>query len=155
MMSSTRKPHLEKPKVLEEVLNAARLAVMRIQKNLGHPSKELLCRALRIGGAKKFALRAASELTCDVCMESRPPKSQLPAKRADTYTEFNEDVGVNLFVLADSDERVFEFFSIVDLATRFNIRLDTRLPNGQCVIGRGYKLPWWQKGVTGVARSLA
>ena len=46
----------------EEVPNAARLGIMRVQKNLGHTSKELLGRALRIGGASKIALRAAREL---------------------------------------------------------------------------------------------
>ena len=71
---------------------------MRIHKNLGHPSKELLCRALRIGGANKIAIRAASELKCDVCAETKPPKSHLPSKLADTYTEFNQGVGVDLFV---------------------------------------------------------
>ena len=59
-----------------------------IHKNLGHPSKELLCRALRIGGANKIVIRAASQLECDVCAENKPPKSHLPAKLADTYTEF-------------------------------------------------------------------
>ena len=114
-------PQLEEPRVLKEVPNAVRLAVMRIQKNLGHTSKELLCRALRIGRANKIALRAASELKCDACLETKPPKSHLPAKLADAYTEFNQGVGVGLFVLTDSDERVFEFLNIVDLATRFNI----------------------------------
>ena len=40
---------------------------------------------------------------------------------ADTYTEFNQGVGVDLFVLADSNKQVFEFLNIVDLAARFNI----------------------------------
>ena len=68
---------------------------MRIHKNLGHPSKELLCRALRIGGDYKIALRAASELKCDVCTTFR----HLPAKLADTHTEFNHGVGVDLLLL--------------------------------------------------------
>ena len=114
-------PQLEESKILEEVPNAVRLAVMRILKNLWHPSKDLLCRALRIGGANKISLRAASELKCDVCLENKPPKSHLLAKLADSYTEFNQGVGVDLFVLADSDEQVLEFLNIVDLATRFNI----------------------------------
>ena len=49
-------PHLEEAKVPEEILNAVRLAVMRIQKNLEHPSKELLCRALRIDEAVRRLL---------------------------------------------------------------------------------------------------
>ena len=116
-------PQLEEPRVLKEVPNAVRLAVMRIQKNLGHPSKELLCRAVLCGSvrANKIALRAAGELKCDVCIENKLPKSHLPAKLAGAYNEFNQGVGVGLFVLTDSDERVFEFLNIVDLATRFNI----------------------------------
>ena len=55
------KPQLEEPEVSEEVPNAARLAIMRVHKNVGHPSKEVLCRALRIGGANNIAIRVASE----------------------------------------------------------------------------------------------
>ena len=47
-------------------------------------------------------------------MENRPPTCHLPAKLADTYTEFNQGVGVDLFVLADSDEQVVEFLNIVE-----------------------------------------
>ena len=47
-------PHVEELRVPEEIPNAATLAIMRIHKNLGHPSKELLCRALRIGGANEI-----------------------------------------------------------------------------------------------------
>ena len=52
----------------------------------------------------------------------KPPKSHLPLKLAETFTEFNQGMGVDLFVLADSDEQVFEFLNIVDFAARFNIR---------------------------------
>ena len=67
-------PHLEEAKVPEEIPNGVRLAVMRVHKNLAHPSKELLCRALRICVANKVAIRAATELKCDVCSETEPPK---------------------------------------------------------------------------------
>ena len=124
-------PHLEEAKVPEEIPNAVRLAVMRIHNNLEHHSKELLCRALRIGGANKVAIRAATELKCDVCSESKPPKSDSPAKLADMYTEFNQSVGVDLFMLEDSDEQVFEFLNIVALATRFNILLSSVIPKAR------------------------
>ena len=48
-------------------------------------------------------------------------EKHLPAKLAVTHTEFNHGVGVDLFMLADSDEQVFEFLNMADLATRFNI----------------------------------
>ena len=88
--------------------------------DLGDPSKELPCRASRIGGANKIAIRAASELQVRRLRGERTSKSHLLAKLADTYTEFNQGVGVGLFVLADSNEHVLEFLNNVDLATRFN-----------------------------------
>ena len=66
-----------------------------------------------------MAIRAAKELRCDVCAENRPPKSHLTAKLAETYTEFGQGVGVDLFSLADSNNQVYEFLNVVDLATRF------------------------------------
>ena len=120
-------PHLKEAKLPEEVPNAVRQAIMRVQNVLGHRSKELLCRALRIGGANKVAIRAATELECDVCSESKPPKTHLRAKMADTYTEFNQGVGVDLFMLADSDEQVFEFMNRVDLATKLGHLLSSAI----------------------------
>ena len=114
-----QEPHVKDVRVPKEIPNAVKLAIMRIHKNRRHPSKELLCRALRNGGANEIAIRAANELKCDVCAENKPPKSHLLLKLADTYTEFNRGVGVDLFVLADSNEQVFDFLNIVD-ATRFN-----------------------------------
>ena len=70
---------------------------------------------------KSRSERRVTSIKCDVSSENKPPKSHLPAKLADTYTEFNQGVRVDLFVLADSNEQVFEFLDIVDLATRFNI----------------------------------
>ena len=113
-------PHFEEANVLEEKPSAVRLAVIRIHKNLRHPSKELLCRALRIGGTNKVALRAASEMKSDVCSESKSPKSH-----SDTYTEFNQGVGVVLFM--PTHEQVLEFLNMVDLATRFTIAFQCHL----------------------------
>ena len=118
---SPEEPHVEEVRVTKEIPNAVKLAIMRIPKNLAHSRNELLCRALRIGGAIEIAIRAAIELKCDVFAENKPPKSHLPSKLADTYTEPNQGVGVDLFVLADSNEQVLEFLNIVHLATRFNI----------------------------------
>ena len=67
----------------------------------------------------RFERRMNSSVT--FCAENKPPKSHLPSKLADTYTEFGQGVEVDLFVLADSNEQVLEFLNIVDLATRFNI----------------------------------
>ena len=61
-------PHVGEVSVPKEIPNAAKLKIMRVHRNLGHPSKELLCRAVQFGGAN------------DVCMENKPPESNLPSK---------------------------------------------------------------------------
>ena len=88
------------------------------QKTWDLAAGELLCRALRIGGV---ALRGANEFKCDVLHGTQPPRSCLPTNPVDTYTEFNQGVGVDLFLFADSDAQVFECLNIVDLATRITI----------------------------------
>ena len=54
--------------------------------------------------------------------QNKPPKSHLPAKPADTYTEFNQEVSESISLcLRTQTNKVFEFLNIVDLDTRFNI----------------------------------
>ena len=66
----------------------------------------------------KTAIKAASELKCAVCTD---PRSHWPAKLADTHIAFNQGVRDVFLVLTDSDELVFEFLNIADLATRVNV----------------------------------
>ena len=65
-------PHLEEANVPEEIPNGVRLAVMRIHKNLGHPSKVLLCRALRATFVRRVNLQKA---TCLRSWQIRAPNS--------------------------------------------------------------------------------
>ena len=112
-------PHVEEAKVPEKIYNAVRLAIMR--KIWDIPAKNCFAGHCELAERTKIAIRAASGLKCGICSENKPPKSHLPAEQADTHTEFNQDVRVDLSVLADTNEQVFEFLDIVDLATRFNI----------------------------------
>ena len=114
-MSSTSNHTLKRRKFLKKYPKRSN------RQSCEFPSQELLSRALRIGGANKITIEAASELKCAVCSETNPPKRHLLAKLADAYTEFNQGVGADLFVPADSDEQVFEFLFIVNLPTRLNI----------------------------------
>ena len=50
--------HVEEVRVPKGIHDAVKLAIMRIHRNLGHSIKELLCRALRMGGANEIAIRA-------------------------------------------------------------------------------------------------
>ena len=58
--------------------------------------------------------RSRFERRTNSSAENKPLKSHVPSKLAVIYTEFNQGVGVDLFVLA-------EFLNTVDLARRFNI----------------------------------
>ena len=91
-------PHLEEAKATEEVPNAVSLAIMHIHKNLGHPSKELLSRALRHVGAEQIELRSELRVNSSAMIAWRTNlrKSHLPAKLANTYTEFNVSEWISL-----------------------------------------------------------
>ena len=63
------KPELTKVKVSKEVRNA----VLRIHKNLRHPSKEQLVRTFRACGASDEAIAAVEQLECPICHEMNRP----------------------------------------------------------------------------------
>ena len=70
-------------------------------------------------------VRAASLLKCDVCFEHdlhNVTCQETPRGRGRNSTN-DQGVGVDLFVLADFSEELFEFFNIVDPATRITICL--------------------------------
>ena len=115
-------PQPQQPGVLEEVPIAVRLAVMSIhKKNWYIPAKN--CCAALCGLVEPMGLHSEPRVNSSVMFAWRTDLTtcHLPAKLADPYTEFNQGVGVDLFVSADSDEQVVEFLNMVDLATRFNI----------------------------------
>ena len=80
---------LEEPRVLKEVPNAVRLAVMRIQKNLGHPSKELLCRAVLCGSVEPIRLRSRLRVNSNVMRAWKQNRQKVTCLRSSQMHTLN------------------------------------------------------------------
>jgi hypothetical protein len=53
--------------------------ILRMHKNLGHPSNDRLAKALQINGARAEVVQAALEIRCAICAANAPPKHARPA----------------------------------------------------------------------------
>lgn len=69
--------------------------VMKLRKNLGHPSTTELIRILRHSGASQPAIEAAKALECSVCANHTRPASALPANPPKNLA-FNEQIGLDV-----------------------------------------------------------
>ena len=67
----------EKEEVSDETLNSA---LLKLRKNLGHPSPDELVRVLKHGNANSRALTLARQLKCQLCEANRKPSIPLPAQ---------------------------------------------------------------------------
>ena len=70
-------------------------ALIKLHKNLGHPSNTDLVRILRHGQASQKAIAMARDLVCDFCKAHIKPHVPLPAQSG-RITQFNQLVGVDV-----------------------------------------------------------
>ena len=70
-------------------------SLLRLHKNLGHPSCASLARVLKHGGASQQAIDLAREVQCEVCKEHKPPSVPPPAQ-THRSTHFNQRVGLDV-----------------------------------------------------------
>ena len=78
-----------------EDVDQMKKALLRLHKNLGHPSVSDLVRILKHGSASDRAIELARTLSCDFCKANIRPHVPLPA-RSSRVTEFNHSVGVDV-----------------------------------------------------------
>ena len=99
----------------------AELVMLRkLHCNLGHPSNEDLGRSLRLKGARSQVVDAVKGLVCNVCQSQQRPSARRPA-HLHFVQDFGDDVGFDCLELKDVEGKTFWFFSIVDLATTFQV----------------------------------
>eukprot|EP00435_Cladocopium_sp_Y103_P030418 s52_g7.t1 len=93
--------------------------LLRLHRNLGHPTSGDLIRILRHGQASEQALRLAKELECPFCQSHSKPHAALPAHPAH-ITEFNQQIGIDVKHLPGwrANQKVLAL-NIVDTASGF------------------------------------
>ena len=92
--------------------------VRTLHKNLGHPSRRALARALRLRGAPKAVISAAKRLKCSVCDALKSPRTRrsaaLPRARY-----FLDRVHIDLLQIEGADRRRHWILNGIDGATRY------------------------------------
>ena len=97
--------------------------LMKLHKNLGHPSSEEFLRVLRHGQVSSRALDLASNLKCDLCEARKPPTVSNPAQ-VSQVTVFNHEIGIDLKNLTgwQVNQKV-KMLNMIDYASNFQLMM--------------------------------
>ena len=99
---------------------AQKQAVLRLHQNTGHRAPLRLAKALATVGASPEVIRAAKEIQCEVCNETRRPPphrpSSLPKPR-----QFGDQVHVDLVAVKDLHDQTIWVMHGIDAASGFQV----------------------------------
>eukprot|EP00435_Cladocopium_sp_Y103_P001293 s456_g1.t1 len=119
-------------------------SLMKLHRNLGHPSNSDLVRILKHGQASDLAVQLARELSCDFCTARKPPTVPNPGK-VSTVTEFNQRVGLDVKYLDGwKPNQKISALNIVDHATSFQLMLPFFETETSAVLRKLYLERWVQ-----------
>eukprot|EP00438_Fugacium_kawagutii_P005439 Skav226195 [mRNA] locus=scaffold2212:160140:165589:- [translate_table: standard] len=94
--------------------------LLRVHKNLGHPSNDRLTKALQMQGAHPGLVQAAQELACPICKSQEPPKTAKPA-RLKPILDFNHRIFLDGIDWTNSKGKTFHLYHILDAGTNYHV----------------------------------
>eukprot|EP00435_Cladocopium_sp_Y103_P054094 s2900_g17.t1 len=97
-------------------------AILRMHKNLGHPSNERLSRALQLDGYRPEVTQAALEIRCSTCAASCPPKHSRPATLK-PMIDFNDKVYVDGITWSNKAGKTFHFYHLLDAGSNYHVAI--------------------------------
>jgi hypothetical protein len=98
------------------------LMIIKLHKNLGHPSNDRLARALQVNGSRPEVIQAASEIRCNACAAHAPPKHARPASLK-SMIDFNHKVYLDGIKWTNSQGKSFHFFHMLDAGTNYHVAI--------------------------------
>ena len=96
--------------------------ILRMHKNLGHPSNDRLAKALQINGARAEVVQAALEIRCAICAANAPPKHARPATLK-PLLDFNHKVYVDGITWSNSQGKQFHMYHMLDAGSNFHVAI--------------------------------
>ena len=96
--------------------------LIRLHKNLGHPSNEKLSLALSQRKYRAGMAHGALDMHCDVCAQSQKPRHARPAALKDNL-EFNSKVYIDGIKWTNSQGQSFHFYHVIDAGSNFHVAL--------------------------------
>ena len=94
--------------------------LLKLHRNLGHPSKqkmEYVCKQL---GCNAEILRAIPDIRCSTCLESRGPEIPRPGAVKDEL-DFGDIVAMHGVTWKNSQGQQFHFYHLIDHSTSFHV----------------------------------
>ena len=96
--------------------------ILRMHKNLGHPSNDRLAKALQVNGARAEVVQAALEIRCATCSATSPPKHARPSTLK-SMLDFNHKIYLDGITWTNRMNKTFHFYHILDAGTNFHIAI--------------------------------
>ena len=118
--------------------------LIKLHRNLRHPSNLDLVRVLKHGQASDLAIKLARELSCDFCTARKAPSAPNPGK-VSTVTEFNQRIGLDVkFLQGWKPNQKISALNIVDHATSYQLMLPFFETETSALIRKLYLERWVQ-----------
>ena len=110
------------PGLSSEISSDIRSSVARLHLNLGHPSRQELCRLLAYEGNLPDAVyECAKKLRCATCERLRPKQPPRPsAKPSLVVGQFGDELQMDIFYCGTLSSETFMVLGMVDRATGFH-----------------------------------
>ena len=96
--------------------------LLRVHKNLGHPSNDRLVKALQMQGAHPGLVQAAQELACQICKSQEPPKTARPA-RLKPILDFNHRIYLDGIDWTNSQGKTYHMYHILDAGSNYHVAI--------------------------------
>ena len=96
--------------------------LIRVHKNLGHPSNHRLATALREAGHRPELVQAATELKCTVCQHHAIPKHQRPATLKENM-DFNHKIYIDKITWSNRNGKSFHWYHMLDAGSNFHVAI--------------------------------
>ena len=94
--------------------------LLRVHKNLGHPSNDRLVKALQVQGAHPGLTQAAQELMCQICKSQETPKSARPA-RLKPILDFNHRIYLDGIDWTNSQGKTYHLYHLLDAGSNYHV----------------------------------
>ena len=107
--------------------------ILKLHKNLGHPSNERLSRALQVQGSRPEVVQAALEIRCAVCSAHAPPKHARPATLKNMI-DFNHKVYLDGISWTNNLGKSFHLFHLLDAGTNYHVAIASPAKTSQDLI---------------------
>ena len=118
------------PGISKGITQEIKSAVARLALNMGHPSKEELCRMMaHQGHIPDHAFECARKLRCATCERLRPPQQPRPSTAPKTFMgQFSDEIQMDVVFCRTLRSTTFMVLGAADRATDRN-RISPSIPS--------------------------